>query len=61
MSVGHLLCGSPIVSLWVPVLDRCLWVTLSVCHLLFIFGSLGLISVCGSASLCYISCFSLGL
>ena len=61
MSVGHTVCGSPFVSLWVPGLDQCLWVTLCVCvcHPLFLFRSLGLISVCGSPCVWVTICSSL--
>ena len=56
MSVGHRLCVTLLFYLWVPGLDQCLWVTLSVGHSLFLFGSLGLISVCGSPSVCVCVC-----
>ena len=38
----------PLCFVWVPGLDQCLWVTLCVGHPLFLFMSLGFISVCGS-------------
>ena len=55
--MGHPVCGSPVVSLWVPGLDQCLWVTLCVGHLLFLSGSFGLIGVCGSPCVWVTFCF----
>ena len=56
MSVGHPVCGCTFVSLCVPWLDQCLWVTLCVGHPLFLVGSLCLISVCGSPCVCVCVC-----